>query len=74
MSDNSSQAASVEDGIKFEPIDKLFPSIDFFLHQPILGPSPSCSYADLSNGNLSILDLFILNEIVELRGEVSGKK
>lgn len=64
----------VEDGIKFEPLSDLYPSLDFFLYRSISSNNPLCSYVDLHNGNISMLDLFHLNELMDLRGEVSGRR
>ena len=66
-------SAPVEDVIKFEPLSDLYPSLDFFLYRSISSDSPLCTYVDLHNGNISMLDLFHLNELMDLRGEVSGK-
>lgn len=67
-------SAPVEDGIKFEPLSDLYPTLDFFLYRSISSDSPLCSYVDLHNGNISMLDLFHLNELMDLRGEVSGRR
>lgn len=67
-------APSIEDGIKFEPIHDLFPSLDFFLLKSVVMKDPLCSYADLQNGSISMLDLFFLNEMADLRGELNGRR
>ena len=60
-------SAPVEDGIKFEPLSDLYPTLDFFLYRSISSDSPLCTYVDLHNGNISMLDLFHLNELMDLR-------
>lgn len=67
-------SAPVEDGIKFEPLSDLYPTLDFFLYRSISSDNPLCTYVDLHNGNISMLDLFHLNELMDLRGEVSGRR
>ena len=52
-------------------LTELFPSIDFYLYRPVIINPQMCQYKDLSDGSLSLYDLFLLHELMDLKKELS---
>jgi hypothetical protein len=48
-------------------MDSMFPSIDFFLHRPIIVEPPLCTLRELQDGTYSLLDLLTFHELADLK-------
>lgn len=58
-----------------QPVDKKrFPSIDVFLHRPLLCEPPLCTLKELQDGTYSIDDILVINEILDLKIELIEKR
>lgn len=60
--------ASHKAGQRSDKIDMaLFPSINLFLHKPLLVDPPLCSLKDLQDGTYSIDDLALMHDLIDLK-------
>ena len=52
----------------------MFPNVDVFLHRPLLETPPLCSLKELEDGTYSLEDLYMMNELLDLKLHLSTKK
>lgn len=50
-----------------------YPNIDPVLHRPMLANPPLCTLSELQDGTYSLEDLFMMNEILDLKSSLSAK-
>lgn len=51
----------------------MFPSVDSFLHRPLLVEPPMCTLKELQDGTYSIDDLYLMNELLDLKINLTPK-
>ena len=49
---------------------ELFPSVDFYLYRGVIAQPPVCTMRELSDGSISLHDLHIIHEILDLKQEL----
>lgn len=65
---------SIGQGRKSNVNVKDFPSIEPFLHRPILYNPPLCTLKELQDGTYSIQDLIIFNELLDYKDSLNKSK
>lgn len=60
--------------VKEKSLPELFPDVDFYLHRGVISNPPLCLFSQLSDGSLSIVDLHIMHEVLDLKQRLNQGK
>ena len=56
--------------VKPKTLPELFPDIDFYLYRGVIANPPMCKLGDLSDGSISLYELHIIHELLDLKQEL----
>lgn len=54
-------------GTKLEPQLDQFPSVDLFLHRPLMTDPPMCTLKELQDGTYSLYDVALMHQIADFK-------